>query len=117
MNTTITFSERVDPRRVDRLRAKLRNQSIREMRSAGRYDYSQAELDAVVTSRLDNLLAKLESAGQGQLPLMDVGQVACETKRQSCHATLDCKVEHMRFQLCGPLALMLEKFLVGEPRT
>ncbi len=92
MSNSIAEAAAVDPRRVERLRAKIRNQSVREMRSAGRFDISPTELDALVASRLDRLLAKLESAGQGQLPLFDAGQVATETKRQSCRKTRTLRI-------------------------
>lgn len=71
----------------DSQRRRMRFQVVREWRSGGRFDFTDAELAAEVEQRQKALREKHEAAGQGQLPLMDVGQVASQTKRDACRAS------------------------------
>ena len=81
-----------DPRRRERERSRIRNQVIREWRSAGRYDYTEAELNSEVERRLDALQRKLSEAGQAQLPLIDVDQVSTQAKKDACKSSREFRI-------------------------
>lgn len=71
-------------------RQKLRFQIVRTWRSGGRFDFSDAELNAEVDRRL---AAKLQNERrQYQLPLADYGAVAAETKRTACKASRQSRI-------------------------
>lgn len=81
-----------DPRRAASEREKLRYSIVRDMRCAGRWDASDAEIDAELDRREADLAKRRAAARQLQLPLLDVGQVAAETKRAACQSTRPLRI-------------------------
>ena len=81
-----------DPRRMAADRKRISSQVVTEWRSAGRYDYSDAEIDAEIDRRYADLSRRRAESRQLQLPLMDVGQVAAKAKRDSCRSTRQARI-------------------------
>lgn len=81
-----------DPRRAANEREKLRYCVVRDMRSAGRWDASDLEVEAELDRREADLARRRAAERQLQLPLLDVGQVAAETKRASCAASRSLRI-------------------------
>lgn len=81
-----------DPRWREREHCRIRTQVIREWRIAGRYDFTDAELNAEIDRRLVALQQKLSAAGQAQLPLMDVDQVSTQAKKDACKSSRQLRI-------------------------
>ena len=74
-------------RQLARDRERLRCEVAKELRAAGRWDFTDAEIAAAIESRLAVLQERRAAARQLDLPLeRDEGQTSRETRNDACRA-------------------------------
>jgi len=90
---------------------RLRSQVVADYRSAGRFDFTDAEIDAEANRRLAIKLRN--DSYQANLPLLDVGQVSAATKRESCKDGREARIS-VRHRIVGLLEAAGEIGLTRE---